>query len=87
MMNKKLIALLMAVTTISASVLAYDDNCWIEDGKEYCEKKGHFFRDRKPCYDCDDLVSGTPRRVGETVESTGKTVGKAANAVTLGIFE
>jgi hypothetical protein len=87
MMNKKLIALLVAVTTISTSVLAYDDDCWIDkDGKERCKKGRHFYR---TC-DSDDedcgLVRGTPRRVGETVESAGETVVNAANAATFGLI-
>jgi hypothetical protein len=90
MMNKKLIALLVAISAIS-SISAHYDNCYIDDnGIEQCPETrkhrlfGRECRDDERCY---DPVRGTGQRVGETVKDAGRTAGDAANALTLGIFE
>lgn len=85
MMNKKLVALLVTILTVSASMLAYHRDCWIdEDGIKHCEERGHLFsRDRRECIG-DECYEGPVRRtghyVGGTVERTGEAVGEAVKA-------
>lgn len=90
-MNKKLIALLVAILTVSTSMFAHYKDCWTDsDGVRHCEKRGHLFSRDRECidgdcyYDEDRPVRGTVRR---TVEGTGEAARDVVRVGTLGLVD
>ena len=87
MMNKKLMALLMAISTVTAVSAHYYEECYTdEDGYEHCEKRHGRYRDRE-CIDgeCEGRWHRTGRPVRDTVRNTGEAAHDVVHYGTLGI--
>ena len=88
-MNKKLMALLMVISTVTAISAHYNEDCYIdEDGNKRCEKVYRDYRDRE-CVDGECERPFYRHRTGRPVRDTLANTGEAAHDVvhygTLGI--